>query len=251
MCRVAGIIAHEINNPLEAITNTFFLLRNHPSLDEEARYYARLGEEELLRACHITKQTLGFYRESQHPVNVSIVYLLDDLLELQARRLQVSGITIDKRYRSQGLVRGFPVELKQVFLNLIGNAIQAMPEGGTLRVHVAESLDRQNQQVQLNISICDTGLGVRPEHARRVFEPFFSTKAAKGTGSGLWISKGIIQKYEGSIRFRSIPFNGGNITCFRVTIPRVEHHPGEPETSMIFAGVEENDPTSRGDLGPE
>ena len=250
MGRVAGIIAHEINNPLEAITNTFFLLRNHPSLDEEARYYARLGEEELLRACHITKQTLGFYRESQHPVNVSIVDLLNDLLELQARRLQVNGITIDKRYRSQGMVRGFPVELKQVFLNLIGNAIQAMPDGGTLRVRVGESLDRKNQQTQLNISICDTGLGVRPEHAKRVFEPFFSTKAAKGTGLGLWISKGIIQKYEGSIHFRSIPFKGGNITCFRVTIPRVEHS-GEPETSMIFAGVEENDPTTRGDLGPQ
>ncbi len=250
MGRVAGIIAHEINNPLEAITNTFFLLRNHPSLDEEARYYARLGEEELMRACHITKQTLGFYRESQHPVSVSIVELLDDLLELQARRLQVNGIKIVKKYKSKGMVRGFPVELKQVFLNLIGNAIQAMPEGGTLRVGVSENPDRKGQHAEVSISICDTGLGVRPEHAKRVFEPFFSTKAAKGTGLGLWISKGIIQKYEGSIHFRSIPFNGGNITCFKVTIPRVEQ-PGEAETAMILAGVAEDDSTTRGGLGSE
>jgi PAS domain S-box-containing protein len=252
MGRVAGIIAHEINNPLEAITNTFFLLRHHPSLDEEARYFARLGEEELLRACHITKQTLGFYRESKHPVNVSIVELIDDLFELQERRLQVNGIKIVKKYRAKGIVRGFPVELKQVFLNLIGNAIQAMPEGGTLRVGVSENGNRKGQRPEVSISICDTGLGVRPEHAKRVFEPFFSTKAAKGTGLGLWISKGIIQKYEGSIHFRSIPFNGGNITCFRVTIPRVEH-PEEPEASMILAGVGENDTTSttRGSLEPE
>ena len=84
MGRVAGIIAHEINNPLEAISNTFFLLRDHPSLDEEARHYAQMGEEEMLRLSHITRQTLGFYRESKHPVDVSIAQLLDDILELQS-----------------------------------------------------------------------------------------------------------------------------------------------------------------------
>lgn len=250
MGRMAGIIAHEINNPLEAVTNTFFLLRNHPSLDDEAQYYARLGEEELMRACHITKQTLGFYRESQDPVEVSIVELLDELLELQVLRLQVSGVTIDKKYRSRGMVRGFPVELKQVFLNLIGNAIQAMPQGGTLRVSVAERKNRVEPHADLCVSICDTGLGVRREHAKRVFEPFFSTKAAKGTGLGLWISKGIIQKYEGTIQFRSIPFKGGNVTCFRVIIPRAQQ-PGETEPSMIYAGMEDTAPAARGDIDTE
>ena len=240
MGRVAGIIAHEINNPLEAITNTFFLLRNHPSLDDEAKYYARLGEEELMRACHITKQTLGFYRESQDPMEVSVVELIEDLLELQARRFQLGGIKVHKQYRTRGMVRGFPVELKQVFLNLIGNAIQAMPDGGTLRVRVAERISHHGKglQADLCISICDTGHGVKPEHAKRVFEPFFSTKEAKGTGLGLWISKGIIQKYEGSIQFRSIPLNGGNVTCFRVVIPRARHT-GEPESAMIFAGIDD------------
>jgi len=248
MGRVAGIIAHEINNPLEAITNTFFLLRNHPSLDDEAKYYARLGEEELMRACHITKQTLGFYRESQDPVEVSVVELLEDLFELQARRFQLSGITVDKQYRTQGMVRGFPVELKQVFLNLIGNAIQAMPDGGTLRVRVAERINhRKGLHADLCISICDTGHGVKPEHAKRVFEPFFSTKEAKGTGLGLWISKGIIQKYEGSIQFRSIPLKRGNVTCFRVVIPRARHT-GEPEPAMIFAGIEDAASTIQGEL---
>jgi len=219
MGRVAGIIAHEINNPLEAITSAFYLLRDHPSLDEEARYLAKLGEEELLRVAHITRQTLGFYRESKHPVEVSISTLLDEILELQSRRMEFNNISLNKQYRSKGTIWGFPVELKQVFLNLIGNAVQAMPEGGTLRLHVFESSWQPHQRPEVCISICDTGTGIDPEHARHLFEPFFTTKSTKGTGLGLWISKGIIQKYGGAIRFRSASFTGRNITCFQVRLP--------------------------------
>jgi PAS domain S-box-containing protein len=219
MGRVAGIIAHEINNPLEAITNTFYLLSNHPSLDEEARYYAQLGEEELLRVSHITRQTLGFYRESKDPVDVSLPRLLDDILDLQLRRLEFGNIAIDKQYISNGAIQGFPVELKQVFLNLIGNAVQAMPEGGRLRLRVAEHDPRTNTGGGISISVIDTGSGIGPEQAKQVFEPFFTTKSTKGTGLGLWISKGIVQKYGGTIRFRSLRRATGNTTCFRVFFP--------------------------------
>lgn len=222
MGRVAGIIAHEINNPLEAISNTFFLLRDHPSLDAEARHYAQMGEEEMLRLSHITRQTLGFYRESKHPVEVSIAQLLDDILELQLRRLEFNKIVIEKRYGSRGIVQGFPVELKQVFLNLIGNAVQAMPEGGQLRLHVFDSLGRRERPAGTRVSISDTGVGIDAEHAKHLFEPFFTTKAAKGTGLGLWISKGIIQKYGGSITFRSIRRDGRNITCFHIFLPHAD-----------------------------
>jgi PAS domain S-box-containing protein len=222
MGRVAGIIAHEINNPLEAISNTFFLLRDHPSLDAEARHYAQMGEEEMLRLSHITRQTLGFYRESKHPVEVSIAQLLDDILELQLRRLEFNKIAIIKRYSSRGIVQGFPVELKQVFLNLIGNAVQAMPEGGQLRLHVFDSMRRKDRQAGTRISICDTGVGIDTEHSRHLFEPFFTTKAAKGTGLGLWISKGIIQKYGGSITFRSIRGDNRNVTCFHIFLPHAD-----------------------------
>jgi PAS domain S-box-containing protein len=218
MGRVAGIIAHEINNPLEAISNTFFLLRDHPSLDDEARHYAQMGEEEMLRLSHITRQTLGFYRESKHPVEVSIAQLLDDILELQLRRLEFNKIAVLKRYRSKGMVLGFPVELKQVFLNLIGNAVQAMPDGGKLRLHVFAS-SRRDRRLGTWISVCDTGVGIDAEHARHLFEPFFTTKSAKGTGLGLWISKGIIQKYGGTISFRTLRRSGGNITCFQIFLP--------------------------------
>lgn len=219
MGRVAGIIAHEINNPLESITNTFFLLRDHPSLDEEARYYAKLGEEELLRVSHITRQTLGFYREAKDPVQVSLAQILDDVVDLQLRRFDFDKIVIDRRYDSRGMIHGFPVELKQVFLNLIGNATQAMPNGGTLRLHVMNCGQHGKYCGGIFVSVIDTGCGISPEHARKLFEPFFTTKSVKGTGLGLWISKGIVQKYGGTIRFRSLRRPSGNITCFQVFLP--------------------------------
>lgn len=239
MGRVAGIIAHEINNPLEAITNTFYLLRDHPSLDEEARYYAKLGEEELLRVAHITRQTLGFYRESKHSVRVSISGLLDEILELQARRMEFSNITLQKRYRSSGTIQGFPVELKQVFLNLIGNAVQAMPSGGTMRLHVFESTLGTSGRPAVCISICDTGTGIDPENAKHLFEPFFTTKSTKGTGLGLWISKGIVQKYGGAIRFRSLSHSDCNLTCFQVFLPDVDFQDAAESAAIGLMAVEE------------
>ncbi|WP_348267658.1 ATP-binding protein [Edaphobacter paludis] len=244
MGRVAGIIAHEINNPLEAITNTFYLLRDHPSLDEEARYYAKLGEEELRRVAHITRQTLGFYRESKHPVQVSISGLLDEILELQTRRMEFSNITLRKEYRSGGTIQGFPVELKQVFLNLIGNAAQAMPEGGTMRLHVFETTSGKNRHPSVCISICDTGAGIEPEHAKHLFEPFFTTKSTKGTGLGLWISKGIIQKYGGTIRFRTLALTDRKVTCFQVTLPNADLQ--KIDETIHFAPAEEVTENSHG-----
>jgi signal transduction histidine kinase len=219
MGRVAGIIAHEINNPLAAITNIFFLLRNHPSLDEEARHCATLAEQELQRVSHITRQTLSFYRESKTPISVTMTELLDDVIGLQERQLQNSHISLQKRYSAPGQVYGFPVELRQVFLNLISNAIQAMPSGGKLRLTVRQSYDWTLRRRGLSVSIIDTGSGIKPQDSRRLFEPFFSTKSTKGTGLGLWISRGIIQKYEGRISFRSLRTASGCWTCFKVFLP--------------------------------
>jgi len=219
MGRVAGIIAHEINNPLAAITNIFYLLRNHPSLDEEARRCAEMAEQELQRVSHITRQTLSFYRESKQPISVLIPELLEDVLGLQERALKTGKIALRKKYLSASLVRGFPVELRQVFLNLISNAIQAMPDGGTLGVSVREATDYTLRRRGIMISILDTGKGIRPEDARHLFQPFFSTKSTKGTGLGLWISKGIVQKYEGRISFRSCHGTERCVTCFRVFLP--------------------------------
>lgn len=219
MGRLAGIIAHEINNPLEAISNAFYLLRDHPSLDEEGRYYSRLAEEELARVAHITKQTLSFYRESQRAIPISLAEVLDNVIELQSRNLHVNSVSLEKRFQTQGKIQGYPGELKQVFLNIIGNAVQAMPNGGRLRIGLRESTEHKNGRRGIRVSVCDTGVGIPRENAKRLFEPFFSTKEAKGTGLGLWISRGIILKYEGTIRFRSLVLGGRNMTCFSVFIP--------------------------------
>ena len=221
MGRLAGMIAHEINNPIEAVTNALSLLRDHPSLDEEAHYYCRLAEEEMTRVAHITRQTLSFYRESQRQIAVPLSEVLDSVIELQARRLQLNGVALHKEYTTQGVVQGFPGELKQVFLNLIGNAVQAMPHGGRLRIRLYTGTDWCTGRQGIRVSVCDTGVGIRPEHARRIFEPFFSTKETKGTGLGLWISRTIIHKHEGIIRFRSLELGMGHFTCFSVFLPAV------------------------------
>ncbi len=219
MGRLAGIISHEINNPLEAISNAFYLLRKHPSLDNEARHYASLAEQELARVTHITRQTLSFYRESRDPVLISLFDVLDNVLELQSRRITANGIALKKQFRGTVAIQGFPNEFKQVFLNLIGNAIEAMKEGGRLRVRVHDWTEETTRRRGVRISISDTGSGIDPQYAKRIFEPFFTTKDAKGTGLGLWISRGIIQKYDGTIRFRSMRSATGRITCFSVFIP--------------------------------
>lgn len=219
MGRVAGIIAHEINNPLAAITNIFYLLRNHPSLSEDARAFADMAEQELERVSHITRQTLSFYRESKQPIPVNLPELLDDVLDLQERALSTNHIRLSKRYLTTSIVHGFPVELRQVFLNLVGNAVQAMASGGTLGVHVREMTDWSRSRRGTSISIIDTGIGIQPDDLKRLFQPFFSTKSTKGTGLGLWISKGIIQKYDGTLTCRTLRNPRGNVTCFRVFLP--------------------------------
>ncbi len=219
MGRVAGIIAHEINNPLEAVTNLVYLLRNHSSLDDEARHCAVLAEDELRRVSHITRQTLSFYRESKQPISVSISELLQSVLTLQQRALQDNRIKLRKPIFSSCFVQGFPVELRQIFLNLIGNSVQAMPNGGDLSVRVRLATDWTMQRRGVSISIVDTGAGIQAQDAPRIFQPFFSTKSTKGTGLGLWISKGIVQKYNGRIAFRTYRHAGKCTTCFRVFLP--------------------------------
>jgi signal transduction histidine kinase len=114
---------------------------------------------------------------------------------------------------------GFPVELRQVFLNLFGNAVQAIGSGGHLKLRVHDATDWETQRRGVCLAIVDTGSGIRAEDAKKLFQPFFSTKSSKGTGLGLWISQGIVQKYEGRISFRSFVAEGRSTTCFRIFFP--------------------------------
>jgi PAS domain S-box-containing protein len=247
MGRVAGIIAHEVNNPLAAITNIFYLLREHPSLDDDARRIAKMAEQELQRVAHITKQTLSFYRESKSPIPVNLHELVDVVLDLQERELRNRNITVRKKYSSTAPVNGFPVELRQVAMNLVRNAIEAMPEDGQLTVHVSPAIDWVTRRRGTAMYICDTGVGIRGDDAKHLFEPFYTTKSTKGTGLGLWISKGIVQKYGGSITFRTYTRRNASMTCFRVFIPLSSGENLPPVAGVDTARVEREH--SSGDPG--
>lgn len=218
--RLAASIAHEINNPMAAVTNLLYLIQNSPGLDDSALQYARLAQEELTRMAHITHQMLGFYRESAKSVAVQITDLLDSVLDLYGRRIRHSGARIEKQYEPVPPIHIYPGEMRQVFSNLLLNALDAVGEGGRVRVHVYPSRDwRDSRCTGVRIAIADNGPGIRPEICHRIFEPFFTTKGQKGTGLGLWVSQGIIGKHHGSIRVHSGRQPGRSGTCFAIFLP--------------------------------
>jgi signal transduction histidine kinase len=221
MGKLAAIIAHEINNPLEVIANVFFMLRDHPSLDENARGLAQIAEEEISRVRQIANQTLAFYRESGKPISISLNHVIDGVLEIYGRSLNLNGVTVERKYNANGELLAFPVEIRQVFVNLIGNALQAMPDGGVLRIGIRDTWELvQNSWVAgVRVNITDTGVGIPAKYRDKLFQPFVTTKAEKGTGLGLWVSRGIVQKLGGTIRFRTGKIRGNTITSFAVFIP--------------------------------
>ena len=219
--RLAAAIAHEINNPLEGVTNLLYLLENHPSLDASARRYARMAQEEVARVARIARQTLAFYREPTVPVAVDVAELLSGLLELYAHKLQTRKVKLEKRLEDTAPITASPGEVRQVLSNLVGNALDAVPEGGVITVHVYHSRDwRHPWQEGVRISVADTGHGIRHEHLASIFDPFFTTKGEKGTGLGLWVSHGIVQKYGGTIHVHSSVRPGHSGTCFSVFFPQ-------------------------------
>jgi signal transduction histidine kinase len=219
--RLAASIAHEINNPLSSLTNLFYLINTDTSLDPAARHYAALADQELRRTARITKQMLGFYRESSTPIPCNLSQIVDSVVELYEPRLRAANITVEKDYVVEGNMEGFPAEMRQLFANLIGNAIEAVGNKGRIRLRISHVRDwTDHRRLGVRVSVADTGEGLSPENQKRIFEPFFTTKGESGTGLGLWVSHGIVQKHEGRIRFRSRPHQeqpGG--TVFSVFLP--------------------------------
>jgi signal transduction histidine kinase len=150
---------------------------------------------------------------------VHLAELLDNVLDLQQRNLEIARVQVERRYLVKGAVDGFPSELKQVLMNLITNAIQAMPSGGRLRLSVVGALPSTRRPKGIYVFVSDTGTGIEAENLKRLFEPFFSTKSTKGTGLGLWISRGIIQKHDGTLTCRSVRRDTGSVTTFSIWLP--------------------------------
>jgi signal transduction histidine kinase len=189
---------------LASLTNLFYLINTDTSLDPAARHYAALADQELRRTARITKQMLGFYRESSTRIPCKLSLIVDGVLELYEPRLCACNITVEKDYVVEGNVEGFPAEMRQLFANLIGNAIEAVGNKGKIRLRISHARDwADSAGPGVRVSVGDTGAGISPEDQKHIFEPFFTTKGESGTGLGLWVSRGIVQKHQGHIRFRS------------------------------------------------
>ncbi len=217
--RLAASIAHEINNPLESVTNLLYLLESSPSLQDRDRSYLKTAQSELARVSHIAARTLRFYRQSSKPSETSIQELLDSVIDLFQPRLDSAGISVQRRYKAAAPLMGYAGELRQVFANLLANALDATARGGKISVGVRNSQRWTDGTRGIRVTISDTGHGMTAEVQKRLFEPFFSTKESTGTGLGLWVSRGIIDKHNGSTRVRSScePHRRG--TTFSIFLP--------------------------------
>ncbi|HEX6466068.1 MAG TPA: PAS domain S-box protein [Terriglobales bacterium] len=218
--RIAATISHELNNPLESVNYLLYLIGQSGNLGSKEREYLRTAEHELGRMEQIVKQTLGFHRQGATPVPISIAKLLKGILLLYGKKLEHKKISVVERYDFSGDIPVYPAEIRQVFSNLIVNAVEAMGEGGRLVLHVAPAHEwRGGLRQGIRVSIFDNGPGIREEARKHLFEPFFTTKGERGTGIGLWVSSGIVEKHTGHIRLRSNNQPGKSYTCFSVFLP--------------------------------
>jgi PAS domain S-box-containing protein len=220
--RLAASIAHEINNPLEAITNLLFLLRNYTNLDESATNYVDLAQHEARRISEITQQTLRFYRQSTLPARANLADLLDSVLSLYQVRLHNQGIKVERDYDPETNLFCFAGEIRQVIANMVGNAIDATAGGGRLIIRARRSRNwKDMRQEGVRFTIADTGSGFGREVRERIFEAFFTTKDVTGTGLGLWVSHEIIVKHHGLVHVRSRPASSGKPsgTVFQLFFP--------------------------------
>jgi len=219
--RLAASIAHEINNPLESVTNLLFLLQHHPSLDAEALEYASLAQRELSRVGEITQQTLRFYRSSSRPEMVRLGEVVNSVLALHTGRMQSAGVRVERRVDATAEIFGFNGELRQLLANLVGNAVDAMSGDGLLRIRVRKATLKGVEGVR--VTVADTGMGMSEEVRQRIFEPFYTTKEATGTGLGLWVSAEIVEKHQGVLSLRSrqgTEYASWSGTVFSIFFPR-------------------------------
>lgn len=220
--RLAASIAHEINNPLEAVTNLVYLARKQPL---NVQKYLKLADEELDRIAQITKNTLGFYRDSISPTEVNISQILEEVQGLYGRKLSFKKITLRADYGNEIKIVGYPGEIRQIFANLIANAIEAISENGCLTIRVSKAgADGWAGRAGVRVTFMDNGTGIAPAHRKKIFEPFYTTKKDVGTGLGLWLTLGLVTKHHGSLRVRSSVEPGKTWTAFSVFLPE---HPAK------------------------
>lgn len=241
--RLAASIAHEINNPLESLTNLLFLISSSSSL-EEVRGYVRTAEQEMMRVSSMVTQTLRFYRQTTRPVEIAMSEVLDVVLAINQPRFVHANIEVVRQYRTDEKLLAYDGELRHLFANLIGNAFDAVRSGGRIFVRLREETDMATGNRGLCVTIADTGHGMERATVDRIFQPFFSTKGSTGTGLGLWIVESITNRHGGTIRVRSRTGRNSG-TVFSVFLPfgyiaTSDSEPQSTEDAHSIVGVGAN-----------
>jgi signal transduction histidine kinase len=217
--RLASSIAHEINNPLEAVTNLLYLAQQ-AAVNPEAKQYITTAELELRRVSVIANQTLRFYRQSTNPRPITYQELIEATLPLYQGRLANSRVTIERRDRTNNAVICFDGEIRQVLSNLVSNAIDAMRgSGGRLLIRSRAGTDWKTGRHGIVLTVADTGSGMSAYTLSHIFEPFFTTKGISGTGLGMWISREIVDRHLGHLRVRSSQQTDSSGTVFTLFLP--------------------------------
>ena len=222
--RLAATLAHEIHNPLDAVGNLLYLMQNGAT-PEESSQFLRLAGQELDRVTQISRAMLGMYRESKTPVTIDVKEMLESVLLLLNRQMSQRQLEIRADLAPDASVTGYPVELRQVFVNLLTNAADASTQGGIIEVRTKlrrSGAKAGSRQPGVAITITDNGAGI-PDTARpQLFQPFFTTKGEHGTGLGLWVSHGIVEKHGGTIDIESSTDEKDHGTQITVFLPRIE-----------------------------
>ena len=214
--KLAHAIAHEINNPLEALTNLLYLARTSNHLESIQQFVAHASSE-VERIARITKQSLSFQRDTQLPLVLDIGELVEDVVGVYQRTASARRVKVVCHRRPTLAIRGFPGQLSQIFSNLVRNAAEAAPQGSEVVVRV-RSICRGGRD-GTRVTIHDRGRGIPLDIRKQMFDPFFTTKELKGSGLGLWVSRNLVMKHNGTIRFRSSTREGASGTTFEVFLP--------------------------------
>lgn len=218
--RLTASIAHEINNPLESLTNLLYLMEVDRDSSEKWQGYLHLAQRELNRVVQISKQTLTFSRDTTSPVRVHLAELVEEVLILYGRKIADKDLRLVRQYESDESVSVFPGEMRQVLSNLIANAIEAMEVNGVLIFRIRSARNWSDQGVRgIRLSVADSGAGMSPEVRRRLGEPFFTTKGQHGTGLGLWVTRSILNRYGGHLQLRSSVAAERHGTVFSIFLP--------------------------------
>lgn len=217
--RLASSISHEINNPLESVTNLLYLIGMDAELSNGTRDYVRAAQEELARVSQITTQTLRFHRQTSKPELATAEQLFEPVLRLYRGRFGHSGIAVETDFGERWPVLCLVSEVRQVLNNLIANALDAMARGGRLILRARKSVDRRTGRKGLRIAVADTGCGMSQETMKHIFDPFFTTKESHGTGLGLWISAEIVSRHQGRLTVCSGQRTDRHGTVFTLFLP--------------------------------